>query len=150
MSHHHHHHHHHHRRHHHHHSYGTRKKQYDAKSIRRQKIVGICMAVIGVGCIVVGIVSAVGALPSTFLSTFITLGILFLIMGFGYMASARFESKKLTPDTVVCPDCGANNKIESTFCEICGKTLRATCPYCGADLNEDSNVCPQCGQTVEI
>ena len=149
--HHHHHHHHHHRHHHHHHRSSSSKKQFDAKSIRQQKIVGICMAVVGAIFLVLGILGAVQILPYTYLYSFTFAGFVFFVVGIINIAESFYLNKKLAKKSAVtCPDCGATNKPESTFCERCGKTLRVTCPYCGADLNDDSNKCPQCGQSVEI
>ena len=151
MGHHHHRHHRHrHRRHHHHHSSSTSKKQYDAKSIRLQKIVGICITVVGVVFLALGLLGVVKILSSEYLSAFICVGIVFLVLGVGYILNSRYLYNKLVINVVTCPDCGATNKVESKFCEKCGKTLRTTCPYCGAEMNGDNKICPQCGQSVEI
>lgn len=146
---HHHHRHHHHRRHHHHSS--SSKKQYDAKSVHQKKIVGICMTVVGIVFVTLGVLGAVQVLPYTYLYSFMFAGFVFFVVGAANIVESRYWKRKLEQKSAVkCPECGATNKKESTFCENCGKTLRATCPYCGAELNSDSNKCPQCGQSVKI
>ena len=56
--------------------------------------------------------------------------------------------KKLTK----CPQCGANNKENSNFCEVCGerlKTIPKFCPECGTENVEIANFCENCGTSLE-
>lgn len=61
---------------------------------------------------------------------------------------------------VVCPGCGAENPIGSSFCVSCGKAIpkdaspldetKMLCPNCGATISKGVRFCTSCGKPVEI
>ncbi len=67
---------------------------------------------------------------------------------------------------VLCPRCGSENSIQSSFCSSCGEKLKGnenieakpvevkvstekTCPNCNTTINENVSTCPNCGSKVE-
>lgn len=53
----------------------------------------------------------------------------------------------------ICPQCGATNKENSNFCEVCGEPLKTTqklCPECGTENVEIANFCENCGTSLEM
>lgn len=61
----------------------------------------------------------------------------------GWDITKPAEGETKTKKTVVCANCGAENK-GSKFCMECGKKYMP-CPGCGADMEEGAKVCGQCG-----
>ena len=59
------------------------------------------------------------------------------------MVNKKMSFGNKTKKTVVCANCGAENK-GSKFCMECGKKYMP-CPGCGADMEEGAKVCGQCG-----
>ena len=52
----------------------------------------------------------------------------------------------------LCPQCGATNKENSNFCEVCGEPLKTTqkfCPECGTENVEIAKFCENCGTSLE-
>ena len=67
----------------------------------------------------------------------------------------------------ICPTCGSENKLNSKFCGVCGKTLKKPsnpipdkkpdksikpfyCPNCGTENLRTSKTCISCGQSLVV
>jgi class 3 adenylate cyclase len=55
-----------------------------------------------------------------------------------------------TPQPVICPRCGAGNRIGAKFCRGCGEGLLAElpCPACGSQNAPGSRFCDACGHAL--
>ena len=59
----------------------------------------------------------------------------------------RSEQKQLA--AVECPNCGATNDAEATFCASCGKPLHTVlCPFCGSEIDPDADYCEMCHRYI--
>lgn len=51
---------------------------------------------------------------------------------------------------LVCPNCGAMNESEATYCSSCGSTLGSSlCPHCGAEIDADADYCESCHHYIK-
>ncbi|MBR2829386.1 MAG: zinc ribbon domain-containing protein [Solobacterium sp.] len=64
----------------------------------------------------------------------------------------RSEPVAEKPEVMLCPNCGAANKIGSHFCRECSEKLIkpvVKCPECDAELEGDETFCPFCGKRLK-
>lgn len=51
---------------------------------------------------------------------------------------------------IACPNCGAMNEPEATYCASCGSTLSSyLCPHCGAEIDADADYCESCHHYIK-
>jgi predicted amidophosphoribosyltransferase len=51
---------------------------------------------------------------------------------------------------LICPNCGAVNESEATYCASCGSTLSSSlCPYCGFEIDADVDFCESCHHYIK-
>ena len=110
-------------------------------------------------------------------STYETLGILLLVVGFAFLIIGVIVSvnkngeestssndatedkdniQKIEEKTLTCKKCGASVASESKFCMECGEPLitetpqdtSIVCPHCGGLLPHGSKFCMYCGKDV--
>jgi len=73
-----------------------------------------------------------------------TLIVIFIPNGIGYII--YFLMRK--PLGLGCPQCGAQNEQNATFCGKCGNRLKPVCSKCGASLDSRDSFCTACGTPV--
>ena len=54
------------------------------------------------------------------------------------------ELPEKEPVTMVCPNCGSGESVDSLSCSVCGNSLSKKCPECDMIINISMKECPNC------
>lgn len=125
------------------------KYDYDPQSNRRDKIIGIALAIVGVTLLAVGIAFIVKLIYMEAASTLILVGFALTVIGPGQVSKAR-KRRKTATKFVKCLECSAINANGSKICKKCGKPIRTFCPHCAAELHEGDYFCKECGRAPQF
>ena len=61
----------------------------------------------------------------------------------------RASEEKKASETMVCQNCGTENRSDAKFCHGCGGQLGLACPACGAPYEPGHAFCEECGARLD-
>jgi len=127
----------------------------------KTRIIGILLILIGLGCIIVGVIDFIvrvtnfSSPTSIFYLTFagfplVVVGAIFLSFSFksNIQTMINQNDTNVNNDLDKCPLCNNDKDSGAKFCIKCGMKFIKVCKYCEKDNKIDARYCKNCGKDL--